>query len=267
MTDRPETAGTPALAAVLAAPGSPWRDLKLVAETGSTNADLAELARSGGPAGTVLVADYQSGGRGRLDRTWTAPPRTCLMVSVLVRPTRELAAWSWLPLLTGLAAAGAVQAVTGLAARVKWPNDVLIGDRKLAGILTEIVDAAGTEPACVIGMGLNTGMAADQLPVPTATSLLVEGADVSRMTVLAAFLDRLGGLLGRWADPAADAALREEYLAVSATVGRPVRVEYGDGRELAGLAIDVDAAGRLLVRGEDGTAVPVAAGDVVHARR
>ena len=130
----------------------------MVAETGSTNADLVAAARRGSPAGTVLVTDYQSAGRGRQGRTWTAPPGTSIAMSVLLGPTAcESSRWTWLPLLTGLAVCRGVRGVGGLEAWLKWPNDVMLGGRKLCGILAERVDTP-SGPACVIGIGINVAL-------------------------------------------------------------------------------------------------------------
>ncbi|MFZ5851832.1 MAG: biotin--[acetyl-CoA-carboxylase] ligase, partial [Actinomycetota bacterium] len=162
-----------ALAAALTVPAGPWRELRVVAETGSTQADLALAAQGGAGEGLVLVAERQRAGRGRLDRSWVSPPRAGLTFSVLLRPGPPEARWGWLSLLGGVAVAVAVQRVTGVAAAVKWPNDVLVEGRKLAGVLAERV--AG---AVVLGVGLNVSQAAGELPGPAATSLVLEGVAV-----------------------------------------------------------------------------------------
>jgi BirA family biotin operon repressor/biotin-[acetyl-CoA-carboxylase] ligase len=233
-------------------------DVRHVAETESTNADAAAAAREGAPEGTVIVADYQTAGRGRLDRTWEAPPGSGLVMSALVRPDGlDPARWPWIPLMTGIAVADAVRDV-GLEPSVKWPNDVEVGGRKLAGILVERVETA-EGPAAVIGIGLNVAMTSDQRPVPTATSLSLEGSDATRDDVLGAIL---AGLATHYellcADPA---ALRDAYLAICSTVGSTVRVSLPDDMTLTGAATDVDAHGRLVVDGR-----PITAGDVVHVR-
>ena len=161
-----------------APPPAGWRQLRRVATTGSTNADLVALAAAGEPAGLVLVADEQTAGRGRLGRGWTAPPGSGLTFSVLLRPHRAAAHLGWLPLLTGLAVVEAVRSVTGVPAELKWPNDVVVrgdgGEGKLAGILAERLGGPGAGAgAVVVGVGLNVSMSTDELPVHTATSLLV----------------------------------------------------------------------------------------------
>lgn len=264
----PEVASLPDqqqwLRSELAEPGSMWREITLVAETTSTNADVTALAVQGAPAGTVLVAEHQSAGRGRLDRSWVAPPRAALAVSMLLRPTADATRWSWLPLLTGMALASTLVA-TGVSAGLKWPNDVMVGDRKIAGILTELVSTPDG-PACVVGWGLNTRMTADQLPVPTATSLWLEGArTASTVVLLATMLRRFERVYAEWVSTDHDEDLREGYLHLCTTVGRTVTASLTDGEMLSGVATGVDDAGRLLVRTAGGTRA-VAAGDVVHAR-
>jgi BirA family biotin operon repressor/biotin-[acetyl-CoA-carboxylase] ligase len=248
--------------------GGLWTSVRTVASTGSTNADL--LAR-GGPEGQVLVAEEQTAGRGRAGRTWVSQPGASLTFSVLLRPASvPPSARGWLPLLTGVAVAAGVRSAAGVAASLKWPNDVLVGDRKLAGILAE---QSSDGDAVVVGVGLNVAMREGTLPVSPAglpaTSLLVEGADVARELVLAEILRSLERwYLGFSADPdPVRSGLLAEYRAACATLGRQVRVELPAGRVLAGVAEDVDPGGRLLVRPADAaSATPVAAGDVIHLR-
>jgi BirA family transcriptional regulator, biotin operon repressor / biotin---[acetyl-CoA-carboxylase] ligase len=257
------TLGTDWTPSAVARLGPPWCKVRLVASTGSTNADLAALARTGAPSGTVLVAEHQSAGRGRLDRSWTAPPGTSLAISVLLRPPERvpLSRWLWLPLLAGLAVGDAMAEVAGVKAELKWPNDVLIDQRKVCGILAERVVDAG-QAAVVMGMGINTRLQADQLPVPTATSLLLAGATVADDEVIAGVLRSLGRWYGRWLG---GDDLAEVLSGRCATVGRPVRVELGGGRSVVGEAIGIDGDGRLLVQ-TDGQVQAFAAGDVVHLR-
>jgi BirA family transcriptional regulator, biotin operon repressor / biotin---[acetyl-CoA-carboxylase] ligase len=246
-----------------------WRRLEVVESTGSTNADLAERARAGEPEGLVRVAELQTGGKGRLDRGWVSPPRAGVTVSVLLRPRAPQAAWGWVPLLTGLAAVRAVRETCGLPAVVKWPNDVLVegtgglderAARKLAGILAEVPEPA----AVVVGIGLNVSTTRGELPVATATSLLLEGAATTdRDTVLRALLRSLRATYDSWQDD--PEPTRAAYREVCDTLGRPVAVTLPDGRSLEGEATGVDDAGRLLLW--DGTReTAVGAGDVVHVR-
>ena len=272
---------------------APWREVRAVRSTGSTNADLAAEADAGAAEGLVLVAEHQSAGRGRLDRRWEAPAGSGLTFSVLLRPAVPPARLGWLPLLTGLAVVDAVRAATGVPARVKWPNDVLVGERKLAGVLAELRPAGagvGAGPdAVVVGVGLNVGLADADLPVPAATSLRVEGATtLDHAVVLDAVLTELGARYRAWVAAGGDAeagGLRAAYTVRCATVGRAVRVELagptgagtgaagearhveGEARHVEGEALGVDAEGRLRVAARpDGVVRAVAAGDVVHLR-
>jgi BirA family biotin operon repressor/biotin-[acetyl-CoA-carboxylase] ligase len=250
-----------------------WSPLDVTASTGSTNADLLAAAGTGAAEGQVLVAEEQTAGRGRLGRPWSSVPGASLTFSVLLRPVPvPLAQRGWLPLLAGVATATAVRSVAGLDAGLKWPNDVLAGERKLAGILAEqSPDAA----AVVIGIGLNVNTPADALPPPTPgglapTSLLAEGAAADRADLLLTLLDQLG----RWytafrSDPdAVRSGLLDAYRALCVTLGQAVRVSLPGGRELTGTATDVDADGHLLVAPDPGgPPVRVSAGDVIHVRK
>lgn len=267
-----------ALSAALTGPGRLWRDVTVRAETGSTNSDLLAAARDGAPEGTVLAAEVQTAGRGRLDRRWICPPRAALSFSVLLRPDGVPAvARGWIPLLAGVAVAAGLRAQAGLDARLKWPNDVLVGGAKIAGILAE---QAGD--AIVLGIGINVTTRRDELPVPHATSVVLAGAAPDREQLLVAVLGELETWYRRWVaavaagppvldrtvrgGPGGDpAGLRAEYLRLSATVGQQVRVSMPGGKLVTGRAGDVDATGRLVVGTASGP-VPVSAGDVVHVR-
>jgi biotin-(acetyl-CoA carboxylase) ligase len=269
-----------ALHRALVREGGLWRKIGVVDETGSTNADLAALAREGAPEGTVLVTELQTAGRGRLGRTWTAPPRSGLAFSMLLRPRVPVSLLGWASLLTGVAVATAVRRMTAWSqagegflgdggdvavdARLKWPNDVLVGDRKLAGILVEMV-----EGALVVGTGLNVSLREDELPVPAATSLAIEGAPLSdRAPLLRAILREYETWYREWTALGGDpesSGLRTAYKDLCVTLGRQVRVELPGGEGLSGTARDVDGAGRLVVAGTGGDSA-VSAGDVVHVR-
>jgi len=253
--------------------GGLWTGLRVLAETGSTNADLAGLAREGTPEGFVLTADRQVQGRGRLGRDWTSPSGAGLAVSVLLRPTVPPARFGWLPLLAGVALADTVREVAGAEARLKWPNDLLAGPerRKSAGILAELVpgNGSGGTPAVVLGIGLNVTLNADELPRPDATSLALAGArTLDRTLLLAGLLDRLDRRYRAWTyvggDPEAS-GLAPDYRAACATLGAEVRAELPDGGALTGRAEDVDDDGRLVIA-HDGGRTAVAAADVVHLR-
>jgi BirA family biotin operon repressor/biotin-[acetyl-CoA-carboxylase] ligase len=241
--------------------------VEVVARTGSTNTDLLARAEAGAAEGLVLVAEEQTAGRGRLGRPWVTPPGTALAFSVLLRPAAiPVARRGWLPLIAGVCAAVAVRALSGLQAQLKWPNDVLVEDGKLAGILAE---AAGD--AVVVGFGLNVTTSPADLPSGAGglrpTSLLAAGAPLAREALLAEILRALGQRYERFrADPDPErSGLLAEYRELSTTIGKDVRVELPGAATLAGQAVGIDADGRLLVSAA-GQEHAIAAGDVIHVR-
>jgi BirA family biotin operon repressor/biotin-[acetyl-CoA-carboxylase] ligase len=243
--------------------GRVWRDIRVVASTASTNADVAAQARSGAEAGLVLIAEEQSGGRGRLSRTWASPPRAGVYVSVLLRPSPPTATWPLLTLLTGLAVVEAVVGVAGVDARLKWPNDVLVDGRKLAGILAERVD-----DAVVIGIGINVSTRPDELP-ETGTSLAMSGGATDREVIAAEVLRALHRRYVAWCDTAGAATpVLSSYREMCETIGSDVTVELPGGHVVCGVASGVDDDGRLVVRETmDGSLRSFTAGDVTHVRR
>jgi BirA family biotin operon repressor/biotin-[acetyl-CoA-carboxylase] ligase len=249
----------------LLTPGSGWQQLDVVAETGSTNADLAERARAGAAPGTVLLTDHQIAGRGRLGRTWTAPPQSSIAMSLLVAPDVPTPRWTWLPLLAGLAVTEALRRTSAVDAVLKWPNDVLVGGRKICGILAELADTPAG-PACVIGVGLNVRLAEAELPVPTATSLALVIPDrvPRRDTVVIAILRAFGTIVDAWRLNG-DEAAADHYLHRCVTVGRRVAVLLPDDRTVEGTATGIDPHGRLEVATNGGLQT-FGAGDVVHLR-
>jgi BirA family biotin operon repressor/biotin-[acetyl-CoA-carboxylase] ligase len=253
-------------------PGGLWRAVDVVDRTGSTNADLAQRARAGAPGGAVLVADFQDAGRGRLDRTWLAPRGSGVAMSVLLRPRDvDAARWTWLPLLSGLAVAEGLRRAAGVPAVLKWPNDVLVEGLKISGVLAERVETP-VGPACVIGLGVNVWLGADELPVPTATSLalLAQARDPgsrppSRNELIATVLAAFELVYARWQAPADRTSVAAAYLRRSDTVGRRVRVLLAGDLSVEGRAQAVDEDGRLVVRTPAGLRT-FGAGDVVHLR-
>ncbi|MGW2714999.1 biotin--[acetyl-CoA-carboxylase] ligase [Streptomyces sp. NPDC004457] len=247
-------------------------DIEVVQRTGSTNSDLVALAAAGdADEGAVLVAEEQTTGRGRLDRRWTAPPRSGLFFSVLLKPTEvPVARWGWLPLLTGVAVATGLSRAAGVDTALKWPNDLLVTvggeERKAGGILAERAGDDGV----VIGVGINVTLRADELPVPQAGSLALAGAlGTDRDPLLRAVLRSLEDWYGRWraagGDPSAS-RLQETYTAGCATLGRVVRAELPGDRSVVGEAVALDGDGRLIIATENGLQEPVGAGDIVHLR-
>ncbi|CAL9533843.1 Bifunctional ligase_repressor BirA [Nocardiopsis dassonvillei] len=267
-----------ALAAALVRPGGMWERIEVVPEAGSTNTELAARGRAGAPHGSVLVAEHQSAGRGRMGRGFSTPPRAALTVSLLLRPGVPAERLGWLSALMGVAAVGAVRRTTGIRAALKWPNDLLVpaafraapggGDGKLAGILAE-VDFSSGGPAVVVGIGINVSQGPDELPVDTAVSLRGEGAaDVDRGVLLASLLGEFEELYTMWAASGGDAegsGLAAVYRDVCVTLGRRVRVHLPGDRVLEGVVSAVDAQGRLVVDGPDGERA-LSVGDVVHVR-
>ncbi|MFC9064100.1 biotin--[acetyl-CoA-carboxylase] ligase [Streptomyces carpaticus] len=266
-----------ALRTALVRPAALWTGLTVVESTGSTNADLAAAATSGAAApGTVLVAEEQLSGRGRLDRRWNAPARSGLFVSVLLTPGHDVPAerWGWLPLLAGVAAVTALSPVAEVETALKWPNDLLVTvdgtERKLGGILAERVTLPDGTAAVVLGMGVNVSLRADELPVPTAGSLLLAGARTTdRDPLLRALLRSLADWYGRWTAAGGDASaagLLPAYAACCATLGRTVRALLPGGAEVRGEAVALDGTGRLVIADADAVQRPVDAADIVHLR-
>jgi BirA family biotin operon repressor/biotin-[acetyl-CoA-carboxylase] ligase len=248
--------------------GTRFATVEWFTEIDSTNRHLLERARTGAPDGVVAVADEQHAGRGRLDRTWTAAPGASLLVSVLVRPRLAREHWTWLGAAASLAAVETLTSCCDLAARMKWPNDVVLdGDRapgKLAGILAE-----ATGDAVVIGMGCNVdwrGVPPELEGIATAVSL-AGGRVIDRPVLLAEWLGRLDRHLGRLERAPAHgvALLRQAQRAHSATLGRRVRAELAAGA-VEGVAADLDATGALVIALDDGNTATVSAGDVIHLR-
>jgi BirA family biotin operon repressor/biotin-[acetyl-CoA-carboxylase] ligase len=240
--------------------------LVVLDQAASTNDELAILvAREACAPYTTVVTSDQTAGRGRRDRAWSSPPGSGLAISVLL-PLVPDDRMAWLALAAGLAMREAVASVLpGVTVSVKWPNDVLIGDRKVCGLLAE-VNTLGV----VMGTGLNVRLQPHELPVPTATSLIIEGAVDEALDdrILAGYLARLRSRVdGLVSSDAEGAGLRVDVISACDTIGRNVRIELPDGSTIAGVAVDIAADGRLVVRTGDRTMEWIAAGDVVHVRR
>lgn len=248
----------------LRTPPRPWRRVELLARTASTNT-LA--LRADGPW-EVIVTEHQVRGRGRLERVWEVPAGAALTFSATV-PVPPVP--GWVPLAAGLAVAEGVTGLTGVAARLKWPNDVLLpadARRKTCGILCELRTPTPAAPGLVVvGVGLNVDQTRAELPVATATSLALAGAgDVDRAALLVAVLDRLAHhhrALATGGDAAA--RVRAAYRAACATVGARVRLTPAVGDPFEAVAVGVDEDGALLVDAGSGVQA-YAAGDVTHVR-
>jgi BirA family biotin operon repressor/biotin-[acetyl-CoA-carboxylase] ligase len=257
--------------------GGPYAALDVVTVTGSTNTDLVAAAGRGASDRTVLIAEEQQAGRGRMQRQWASPRGHGLFVSVLLRPAVPQVSIAWLPLIAGVALAETVVRETGVSAALKWPNDLLLGDgeewSKGAGILAEAVAEPGGL-AIVLGMGVNVFQRRDELPrgaggLP-ATSLAAEGAEVDREAFAVALLTAFAEVDDLWRAASGDVVgcgLLDRYRRLCGTLGQQVRVDLGPDEQLRGVATDIDATGRLVVRAADGRTTAVSAGDVVHLRR
>lgn len=259
-------------------PESLWTEIELVQETGSTNTDLVERLRRGQSAveeGTVLVAERQTSGRGRLDRDWSAPARSGLFFSVVLRPGQaiEPRRLGWLPLLAGVATATALSRTAGVDTALKWPNDLMAAvrreERKIGGILAERIGDQ-EHGAVVLGIGLNVSLGAEELPVPGAGSLLLADAqNIDRDPLLRAVLRSIEEWYLKWREADGDASacgLQETYAAGCATLGRQVRAELPGGHQREGEAVAIDGDGQLVLSTGGGVLESVDAGDIVHLR-
>lgn len=242
----------------------------------STNTALLALAAQGAPDGAVAVAEYQTSGRGRGSRRWWAPPRTCLLFSILFRPAFPLppAQSHQLTMLCSLATCDAVAAVAGLALALKWPNDLLLAGQKVGGILTEGSFVGGRLSHAVVGIGLNVNVDFRACSESTdarelaglageATSLMSHlGRPVDRTALLRSILERVDACYQRLGE---GERFHQEWSRRLATLGQRVRVHVGT-ETLVGVAEAVDEGGALLLRLEDGSLRRILAGDVVQLR-
>ncbi len=252
------------------------RTLHLLEETMSTNATALALAQAGAEHGTVIAAETQTAGRGRLGRRWFSPGGENLYCSVILTEIPASPRWlSWLPLISAVAVASAVRMSSGLAAVLKWPNDVLLNDRKVGGVLCErsgLSAKGGVVPGgvVIVGIGLNVNTLRAAFPEDLrdlATSLAIEaGRRFDRAALLASLLNALEARCDLYADRASE--VEDEYRSLCATVGRRVRVELAGGERLEGRATAVLEDGTLRIAG-DGPESPVLAlhtADVIHLR-
>jgi BirA family transcriptional regulator, biotin operon repressor / biotin---[acetyl-CoA-carboxylase] ligase len=249
-----------------------WGPVAVLPSTGSTNADAVDQVGEGAPEGFTVVADEQTQGRGRLDRSWASPPGGGIAMSVVLRPVVPDVCWGWIPLIAGIAVVDAL-AGQAMAARLKWPNDVVVdgaardgsaGPRKLGGLLVERVGGA-----VVVGIGLNVDLTAEELPVARATSTRLEGVMVSREVLVVDVLDHLRRRYLTWQLASGDArraGTAEAYVERCLTLGRTVRALLPGGVVVEGVATGIDDDGRLVLSLGDGSTRVVSAGDVEHLR-
>ena len=229
----------------------------MVEVTGSTQDDLYQLASTDSVIPkTILASEYQTSGRGRLDRTFTAPPMSALTFSLYIEPKVEREEWSFITLLAGLSVHEALASLDPqVSVGIKWPNDLLIDDKKFVGMI-----AQATKKGIILGIGINVGMTAEELPVENATSLALEGfSNLDRNDILASIINHFEINLEMWEH---DKSFLAEYRSASVTIGKDVEVTLPGGELIHSKAIDISNAGALLL--EDGSEVTV--GDVVHLR-
>jgi BirA family biotin operon repressor/biotin-[acetyl-CoA-carboxylase] ligase len=229
----------------------------VVEVTGSTQDDLYQLASSGTAiAKTILASEYQSSGRGRLDRTFEAAPHSALTFSIYIEPKVAIEEWSFLTLLAGLSLHEALHTLDPqTSVGIKWPNDLLINEKKFVGMI-----AQATKKGVVLGIGINVGMTAEELPVESATSLAIaEFSELDRNLILAAFINHFEINLEMWEN---DKSFLAQYRSASVTLGSEVEVTLPGGEVIRSKAVNISDTGALLL--ENGSEVTV--GDVVHLR-
>ena len=233
-----------------------WR-VSVVELTGSTQNDLLQLVESKNALdGQVIATEFQSNGRGRLDRTFQAPAQSALLFSFYIKPRNQRSEWGFIPLIAGLSLVRAITTIdTAMNVSLKWPNDLIINEKKCAGIIAQT-----TNEGIVIGIGLNVSMTPNELPVSTATSLAIEGSTITdRDLLLSHLLNTFAELFEAWEE---GSELLDEYASASSTIGKKVRIELPGGENLEATVARISHTGELVL--DDGR--HVSAGDVIHLR-
>lgn len=233
-----------------------WR-VSVVELTGSTQNDLLQLVESNNALdGQVIATEFQSDGRGRLDRTFQAPAQSALLFSFYIKPRKERSEWGFISLIAGLSLVRAITTIdTAMNLSLKWPNDLIINEKKCAGIIAQT-----TNEGIVIGIGLNVSMTPNELPVSTATSLAIEGSTITdRNLLLSHLLNTFAELFEAWEE---GSELLDEYASASSTIGKKVRIELPGGENLEATVARISHTGELVL--DDGR--HVSAGDVIHLR-
>lgn len=269
----PEDLGADAIVSAIRAFGGSWHDVSVHPQISSTNAVGLAGASGGAASGTILVADVQTSGRGRLDRSWDAPAGTSALFSVVVRPYGPHE-WGTLTLLAGVAVAEAVQSAAGLKVSLKWPNDLIVRSLdapsgrggKIGGLLAERDAASG---AIALGVGINVDLAEADLPVPGASSLTLAGVRrPARAHLIGACLARIEHWYEAWdlagTDPNEMEVLLAAYRERCLSIGAHLRVARPGAEDLVGLGAAIGPRGELVVD-VGGEHFPVVVGDVVHA--
>jgi BirA family biotin operon repressor/biotin-[acetyl-CoA-carboxylase] ligase len=244
-------------------------DVHIFQEIGSTNAQAMKMAAKGAEEGMLLIAETQTDGKGRLDRKWFSPPGVNLYFSVVLRPKIDCAQATILALLAGVAVAHAVRERSGLIPGLKWPNDILIHEKKVAGILAELAADGKSIKHLILGIGLNVNLEASMLPPDlskTATSLKIEsGRTVSRLEMLVTMVNQIERWYTVFLDQGPTPILKE-YIQLSHTIGRQIQVVCRDN-VLEGEAAGLAPNGGLILCGHDGTSRTILTGDVIHLRQ
>lgn len=233
-----------------------WR-VSVVELTGSTQNDLLQLVESNNALdGQVIATEFQSDGRGRLDRTFEAPAQSALLFSFYIKPRNQRSEWGFIPLIAGLSLVRAITTIdTAMNVSLKWPNDLIINEKKCAGIIAQT-----TNEGIVIGIGLNVSITPNELPVSTATSLAIEGSTITdRDLLLSHLLNTFAELFEAWEE---GSELLDEYASASSTIGKKVRIELPGGENLEATVARISHTGELVL--DDGR--HVSAGDVIHLR-
>jgi BirA family biotin operon repressor/biotin-[acetyl-CoA-carboxylase] ligase len=223
-----------------------WQ-VRVVEEVDSTQHEVVAAARAGAPELTAIIAEHQVAGRGRRDRTWSSPPRAGVTMSMLFRPVE---ASPWVGIAVAIGAVDGINGASEARLRLKWPNDLICGERKVGGVIAEVEGGS-----VIVGIGVNVTTSRGELPVETATSLLLEGISLDREIVVKAMLRGIADAYRRSPEQ-----LRADYLELLDTIGRRVRVSTLQG-DVEGVAETIDEHGHLIVDGRSFTV-----GDVIHLR-
>ncbi len=245
------------------------REIICLSQTDSTNVQAKNLAMQGAPEGTVVVAETQTVSRGRRGRNWFSPAGQNIYTSIILRPTMAPSQAPQITLMTAVVAARALQDTTGLTAEIKWPNDILVADKKIAGILTEISTEMDAVDFIVVGVGINVNIAHEDMPQDIrniATSVLMEcGKRLSRTKLLCAFLRQFES---SYVSLQRDGfkPVMTQWRNMSRIIGQPVYVDVLDVRH-TGIVENVDDDGVLILRDETGHRHRIFSGDVSRMRK
>lgn len=244
----------------------------------STNVEALRLAELGTPHGTVILANHQTAGKGRLGRTWHSPANTNLYASLILTQKPHRSCLSWIPLTTGVAVAEAIEAAANLSVSLKWPNDIVLGNKKLGGILCESSTKGPSAWNVIVGIGINVNWEKEHFPGAlknTATSLAIEAQhQIDRRVLFTTLLSRLETNYERLLSSDLS-SLQSSYVSRSSTIGRHVHVQLATGETIDGFAINIGSEGELQVnpsathvysQAQKPSVITIRAGDVIHVR-